>query len=79
MRTEIEKKVIAHLAEDLGINAEEITTGMKLTDDLGADSATLIMLVMDMQDEFEIEVDAEKLAGIVTVNDVIDLIEAEKA
>ena len=59
------------------LKADEITRDMKLRDDLGLSSLDLMTLLGDIEDEFDIEFefgeDDSKLAGIVTVEDAINL------
>ena len=59
------------------MKADEITSDMKLRDDLGLSSLDLMTLLGDIEDEFDIEFefgeDDSKLAGIVTVEDAINL------
>ena len=60
------------------LKADEITNDMKLRDDLGLSSLDLMTLLGDIEDEFDIEFefgeDDSKLAGIVTVEDAVNLI-----
>ncbi len=73
--SEIFEKV-ADIANDvLGINADEITEETTF-DDLDADSLDRLQLVTAMEDEFDIEIDDEKLEAI---NSVADAIEAIKS
>jgi len=59
------------------LKADEITNDMKLRNDLGLSSLDLMTLLGDIEDEFDIEFefgeDDSKLAGIVTVEDAINL------
>ena len=59
------------------LKADEITGDMKLRDDLGLSSLDLMTLLGDIEDEMDIEFefgeDDSKLAGIVTVEDAINL------
>ena len=73
--SEIFEKV-ADIANDvLGINADEITEETTF-DDLDADSLDRLQLVTAMEDEFNIEIDDEKLEAI---NSVAEAIEAIKS
>ena len=60
------------------VKAENITTDMNLRNDLGLSSLDLMTLLGDLEDEFDVEFefseDDSKLAGIVTVQDAIDLL-----
>ena len=63
------------IAEQLKINEASITPESRLIEDLKADSANVIMLVMDLENEFNIAVDDDVLMGIKTVGDVVKCIE----
>lgn len=60
------------------VKAGDITNDMKLRDDLGLSSLDLMTLLGDLEDELDIEFefteDDSKLAGIVTVEDAINLL-----
>jgi acyl carrier protein len=69
-------KVVALIAHQLPVKKERITRDSRLLEDLGADSANVMILVMDLEQEFDLEVDDEVLAGIRTVGDIVDYLEA---
>ena len=58
------------LGDVLGINADEITEETTF-DDLDADSLDRLQLVTAMEDEFDIEIDDEKLEAINSVAEAI--------
>ncbi len=71
---ELFEKVKKIIVEQLGVNAEEVTTESSFTEDLGADSLDTVELVMALEEEFEVEIpdeDAEKLTTVRTVLDYI--------
>ncbi|MBI2092782.1 MAG: acyl carrier protein [Deltaproteobacteria bacterium] len=60
----VEAKVKEIMAEQLGINEEDISSDSSLAEDLGADSLDVVEIVMALEEEFEMEIsdsDAEKL------------------
>jgi len=69
-----DKKIKQIIAEQLGLNEEEIADSASLLDDLGADSLDIVELVMAMEEEFEMEIPDEDAEKIVTVKDVIDYV-----
>lgn len=73
--SEIFEKVADIASDALGINADEITEETTF-DDLDADSLDRLQLVTAMEDEFDIEIDDEKLEAI---NSVAEAIEAIKS
>ena len=65
------EKVAKLLAEQLGLEVEEITEDMGM-DDLGADSVDLVELSMNLEEEFDIEeMSEEDIASIHTVGDLV--------
>ncbi|MBI5420385.1 MAG: acyl carrier protein [Deltaproteobacteria bacterium] len=72
----VEKKVKEIVAEQLGKDVNEVTTGASFIDDLGADSLDIVELVMKMEEEFGIEIPDEEAEKIKTVNDVVEYIKA---
>ena len=73
MSNEIEQKVKAAVAEQLGVNAEDIKNESSFMDDLGADSLDLVELVMSFENEFGITIPDEDSAQLTTVQSAISL------
>lgn len=67
-------KVAELIALQMGIDKSEITMKTRMLEDLKADSANILMLVMDLENEFDIAVDDDVLMGIKTVGDVVNCI-----
>ncbi|MCI5550087.1 MAG: acyl carrier protein [Clostridiales bacterium] len=67
-------KVAELIALQMGIDKSEITMKTRMLEDLKADSANIIMLVMDLENEFDIAVDDDVLMDIKTVGDVVNCI-----
>ena len=67
------KKVIA---EVLNVDPEEILMESTFTDDLGADSLDLFQIIMGIEEEFDIEIPAEKAENITTVEEAVELIKS---
>ncbi len=65
------KKVIA---EVLNVDPEEITMETTFLDDLGADSLDVFQIIMGIEEEFDIEIPAEKAEKITTVEEAVELI-----
>lgn len=65
------KKVIA---EVLNVDPEEISMGTTFMDDLGADSLDVFQIIMGIEEEFDIEIPAEKAEKITTVEEAVELI-----
>ncbi len=62
------------LVDVLGSKEEDIKTGSKFVDDLGADSLDLVELIMAFEDKFGVEISDEDAEKIVTVKDALDYI-----
>ena len=71
----IMEKVVALLAEQLGMAASEIKPDARMKEDLKADSASIMMLVMDVESEFGIEVEDDAIEKVKTVADMVKYIE----
>jgi acyl carrier protein len=78
MSANIEQKVKAIIAENLGVNADEIKVTSSFIDDLGADSLDIVELVMQMEEEFEVEIPDEEAENIKTVQDAVNFITTHK-
>ncbi|MBC8440434.1 MAG: acyl carrier protein [Deltaproteobacteria bacterium] len=74
----IETKVKKVIAEKISnIDIEDIVPEASLIDDLGADSLTIVELVMSMEEMFEIEIDDDEAEKLITVQDAIDFIKSK--
>ena len=73
------EKLIAMVAEQLGVNAAEVKAESRLKEDLQADSASIMMLVMDVETEFGIEVEDDAIEKVKTVGDMAKYIEEKMA
>ena len=73
----IKEKVMAILAEELGVELDEIKMGSNLQDDLGADSLAVVEVVMAFEDEFDIKIPEEDTSKLTTVKDIIEYIESK--
>ena len=65
------ESVQAALAKQFELDPETITPSSNLIDDLHADSLDIVELVMDMEQEFDVEIPDEVLPNIKTVGDVV--------
>ena len=69
------EKVRTIVADQLGVEAEEVTPNSTFVDDLGADSLDIVELIMRFEDEFGVEIPDEKAEKIKTVNDIVKYID----
>lgn len=68
-------KVKAMIVEQLGVSEADVKEDSRLKEDLKADSASIMMLVMDVESEFGIEVEDDAIEKVKTVADMVAYIE----
>ena len=73
------EKIKEMIAEQLNVDAAEITEATSFKDDLGADSLDLFELVMALEEEFDTEIPDEEAEKITTVQAAIDYINGHQA
>ena len=76
---EIANRVIAVLQKSLMLDSERFTSTALLVDDLGVSSLDRFELLMDLEDEFQIEMNETDLVSVRTVGDLTAYIEARAA
>lgn len=76
---EIEEKVIAIVAEQMGKDKAEITRDTHFVNDLNADSLDTVELVMEFEDEFETSIPDQEAEKIQTVGQAIDFVKSQAA
>lgn len=69
------EKVCKMLADQLQIDPNTITMESRLFEDLHADSANVMIMVMDVEEAFNITVDDDVLPNIRTVGDIVSYLE----
>ncbi len=70
----VEERVKKIIAEQLGVDEEEVIPEASFVDDLGADSLDTVELVMAFEEEFDIEIPDEDAEKILTVGKAMDYI-----
>ena len=71
----VEERVIDIVAEQLGSNKDQITRDTSFVNDLGADSLDTVELVMELEEEFDINIPDDAAEKIQTVGQAIEHIE----
>ena len=66
------EKMKSIIAEQLNIDASEITLESNFKDDLNADSLDLFEMVMALEDNYGVEIPSEGLEKLLTVGDVVN-------
>ena len=69
------EKVRDMIAEQLQMDAVGITRESRLVEDLRADSANVMVMILELETEFGLEVEDEVILNLKTVGDVVDYIE----
>ena len=71
----VEERVVNIVAEQLGVEKEKITRDSNFVNDLGADSLDTVELVMELEEEFDINIADDAAEKIQTVGEAINHIE----
>ena len=70
-----EARVKEIIIDELGVEADKVTSDASFVDDLGADSLDTVELVMAFEEEFGIDIPDEDAEQMRTVGDAISYIE----
>ena len=73
-RDEVMELVRAHHAEELEVDAAEISEGTRFKEDLDADSLDLYELVMELEDTYGLSISEEDATKIETVGQAVDFV-----
>ena len=68
-------KISEVIADKLGVEPAKITPEAKFVEDLGADSLDTVELIMQLEDEFNIEIPDEEAEKLTTVGSVAEYID----
>ena len=68
----------AHLADELDVDAAQITEQTRFKEDLEADSLDLYTLVQELEDTYGLSMSEEQAAKILTVGAAIDFVLAHQ-
>jgi len=72
------EKVRGMIAEQLQVDASTITENSRLVEDLRADSANVMVMILELETEFGIEVEDEVILNLKTVGDVVNYIDSHQ-
>ncbi|CAM3354322.1 acyl carrier protein [Marinicrinis lubricantis] len=75
---DVMERVKRIVVDRLGVDESEVTLEASFKDDLGADSLDVVELVMELEDEFDLEISDEDAEKISTVGEVVNYINAHK-
>ena len=72
-------KIKEVIADTVSIDEAEITLDADLKEDLGIDSLDAVEISIALEEAFDISIPQEELAKFVTVQDIVDFVDAQKA
>ncbi|OUL54135.1 acyl carrier protein [Limosilactobacillus reuteri] len=61
--------------DELDVDENRVTMNARIKDDLDADSLEVFEIMNELEDKFEIELDADE--GIETISDVVDFVKKQ--
>jgi acyl carrier protein len=67
------------LVGQLNVDEGEVTLEATINEDLGADSLDAVELIMSLEEEFDLTIEASAAEDLKTVGDVVALIDSLKA
>lgn len=65
---EVLERVTKIIVDRLGVDESEVKLESNFKEDLGADSLDVVELVMELEDEFDMEISDEQAEQIATIN-----------
>ncbi len=75
----VEERVVDIVAEQLGVDKDKIKRESNFVNDLGADSLDTVELVMELEEEFDINIADDAAEKIQTVGEAIEHINSSSA
>ena len=74
---EVLERVTKIIVDRLGVEETQVTLEASFKDDLGADSLDVVELVMELEDEFDMEISDDDAEKIATVGDAVNYIKSK--
>lgn len=75
---EVLERVTKIIVDRLGVDEAQVSLEASFKDDLGADSLDVVELVMELEDEFNMEISDDDAEKIATVGDAVNYINGKK-
>ncbi|AAU23348.1 acyl carrier protein [Bacillus sp. GM2] len=72
------ERVTKIIVDRLGVDEADVTLEASFKEDLGADSLDVVELVMELEDEFDMEISDEDAEKIATVGDAVNYINSKQ-
>ena len=70
-------KVIDIIVDKLGVEKNKVTPEANFINDLGADSLDQVELIMELEEEFDIEISDEEAESLTTVSEVLNFLDSK--
>ena len=71
---QIRQRVIDIVCEHLAVNKDQVTDSTSFIEDIGADSLDIVELVMELEEEFDIQIPDDQAEKIKTVGEAVEFI-----
>jgi len=75
---EVLERVTKIIVDRLGVEESQVTLEASFKEDLGADSLDVVELVMELEDEFDMEISDDDAEKIATVGDAVNYIKSTR-
>ena len=72
-----QEKVIDIIVDKLGVEKSKVTPEASFINDLGADSLDQVELIMQLEEEFDLEISDEEAESLTTVNEVLNFLNSK--
>ncbi|MDQ3794644.1 MAG: acyl carrier protein [Actinomycetota bacterium] len=77
-REEILTKIQEITADRLGVDESDVTLDASFREDLEADSLDLVELIMELEEQFGMEIPDEEAEKITTVEEAVDYVQEQQ-
>ncbi|HLS07247.1 MAG TPA: acyl carrier protein [Bacillota bacterium] len=77
--SDVFERVKEIIVDQLDVDESVVTMEASFTDDLEADSLDVVELVMELEDEFDMEIADEEAEKIATVGDAVEYINSHQS
>lgn len=72
-----QEKVIDIIVDKLGVEKNKVTPEANFINDLGADSLDQVELIMELEEEFDLEISDEEAESLTTVSEVLKFLDSK--
>lgn len=69
---QIRQKVVDIVCEHLAVNKDQVNDSTSFMEDIGADSLDIVELVMELEEEFDIQIPDSQAEKIKTVGEAVE-------